>query len=861
MNELFIRLCAIAIFCFSLISFNAAAQLSVDGVPESFNITLKNATIIPVLELDSVHVEKRLKEDADFKIDNRFGVVQQVSVNIKEAGVKTDIPGKGTIWRYKIDSKDALSIGVFFKQFRLPQGARLFFYDPSKAYVQGAFSALNNNPENQLPIAEFPRRNLIIEYFEPLFSEFSGELVIGSLSQAYIDLNIVDTGLRIGVNCPQGANWQDVKNSVCLMTFHDFQNSYYCTGALINNVREDGTPYFLTANHCISTDYEAGNMITYWGFEGSSCASGDATIKKTLAGADLKAANSYSDFSLLILKENPSFDYSAYYAGWNVSGYAPASGVGIHHPEGAPKCIAIDNKQVMSYPYSTSWVDENGKVVSTTAENTHWSVVFSEGTTEEGSSGSPFFDQNKRIVGQLHGGSSGESLYGKLSLSWNYSSTYSKQLAHWLDPDNTGKKILDGFGNMAPKAAFYAEVQDVCSNTPVLFTDKSSNKPTQWRWRVSPASFQFAAGTDSTSENPRISFLKDGIYSVTLKASNQYGSDQLVQSDYISAKNKLDVSFYKAVQKDSTVCGCDLNAFPLIAKGAFLYNFQVSEKAKISTAVKSDTLLLTLNSSAIGGNSFDTWVKVTGTHGACSASDSILLHVIVQPNDNIKNAAVLRLGSNSGYSNRCATAETNEPAPTVLGCLVVDSWCPKLAGKSSVLDNSLWFSFIAPSNGKLTIDTKGFDDQIAVYDADSEADLLSTGRYKLVAANDDRSASDYTSELENLQLTPGKKYWLQVDGKNAAYGNIAIDLISNSLEVYPNPSPGNFNMVIANPVDGLAKVFVYSIQGQKIYEEQLPVSMTSNKFTLDLSGLASGMYMLNVQMNGYNHSKKLILKR
>jgi len=846
---------------FLVLSVNQSyAQLSVKGIPESFNQPLKNATIIPSLELDSIDANKLRKEDSDFRIDNRYGVVQPYTIDLKEAGVKTDIPGKGTIWQYKIDSKDALSIGVFFKQFRLPKGARLFFYDPSKSYLQGAFSALNNNPENQLPVAEFPRKDLIIEYFEPFFSEFSGELVIGSVSQAYVDLEALAT-TRIGINCPQGANWADAKNSVCLMTFSDTKYSYFCTGALVNNVREDGTPYFLTANHCISTDTEAGTLVTYFGYENSTCSSNDASKRKTLAGATLKSTNSYSDFSLLLLKEYPSTDYNPFYAGWNAAGDLPASGVGIHHPQGTPKCIAVDNSQVKSYPYSTSWTDDSGKVTSTTVANSHWWVVFSEGDTEAGSSGSPFFDQNKRIVGQLHGGGTGESLYGKLSLSWNYSSTNSKQLAHWLDPDNTGKKVMDGLGKVAPKAAFYAEVQDVCANTPVLFTDKSSNKPTQWLWRVSPASFQFAAGTDSISQNPKISFLKDGIYSVTLKASNQYGSDQLVQNNYISAKSKLDVSFYKAVQKDSTVCGCDLNAFPLIAKGAFSYNFQVSEKAKISTAVKSDTLLLTLNSSAIGGNSFDTWVKVTGTHGACSASDSILLHVIVQPNDNIKNAEALRLGSNSGYSNRCATAETNEPAPTVLGCLVVDSWCPKLAGKTSVLDNSLWFSFIAPSNGRLTIDTKGFDDQIAVYDADSEADLLTTGSYKLVAANDDRSASDNTSELENLQLTPGKKYWLQVDGKNAAYGNIAIDLISNSLEIYPNPSSGNFNMVIANPVDGLAKVFVFSIQGQKIYEEQLPVSMTSNKFTLDLSNLASGMYILNVQMNGYSHSKKLILKK
>ncbi len=857
LNFLFVKIVSL----FLLFATNKVyAQLSIEGIPESFNLSLKNATIIPSLELDSIHAEKLSKEDSDFKIDNRYGVVQQLSVNIKDAGVKTDIPEKGTLWQYEINSKEALSLGVFFKQYRLPEGARLFFYDPTKSYIQGAFSDLNNNSENQLPIADFPRKNLILEYFEPLSAKFPGELIIGSVSQAYVNLDAVAT-TRIGINCPQGADWQDVKNSVCLMTFSDSKNSYYCTGALINNVKEDGTPYFLTANHCISTDAEAGTLVTYFGYENSTCSSSDASKKKTLAGATLKSANSYSDFSLLLLKEYPSSDYNAFYAGWNVGGDLPASGVAIHHPEGTPKCIAIDNNTVKSYPYSTSWVDESGKVISTTSANTHWLVVFSAGDTEAGSSGSPLFDQDKRVVGQLHGGGDSESLYGKLSLSWNYSSTYTKQLAHWLDPDNTGKKTLDGLGKVAPKAAFYAEVQEVCASTPVLFTDKSTNQPTQWLWRVSPSSFQFTNGTDSTSQNPQISFLKDGIYSVTLKASNTYGSDQLVQNNYINAKSSLNVRFYQVSKTDTTICGCDLNAFPLIAQGAFTYNFSVSEKVKIDTAIKADTLFLTLNSSATGGSSFDTWVKVSGTHGSCSASDSILFHVIVQPNDNIKNAKALSLGSNSGYSNRCATTETSEPAPSATGCLVSNSWCPKLSGKTSVLDNSIWFSFIAPSTGLLTIDSKGFDDQIAVYSAESESDIKTTGNYTCIAANDDRSSSDYTAQLESLQLTPGKRYWLQVDGKNAAYGDLSIDLISNSLEIYPNPSDGVFNMVISNPVAGLANVCVYTILGQKVHEEQLAVSMTSNKFSIDLSNLPSGMYLLNVQMYGYNHSKKLILKR
>ncbi|HPR85778.1 MAG TPA: hypothetical protein PLG33_06990, partial [Prolixibacteraceae bacterium] len=283
---------AIAGLFFLAAFYRGEAQITVNDVPESFKLQLKSAAILPALELDSVQPSKMLKEDADFRIDNRFGVVQQFALNIKDAGLKTDIPGKGSIWQYEIDSKDAFSLGVFFKSFNLPKGARLYFYDPSKTLLRGAFSELNNNAEKRLPVAEFPSKKLIIEYFEPSSSEFSGEVVIGSVSQAYVDLNAVAT-TRIGINCPEGADWQNEKNSVCLMTFNDSKYSYYCSGALVNNVREDGTPYFLTANHCISTSSEASTLVTYFQYENSTCSSSDAKNNKTLAGATLKSTSTY----------------------------------------------------------------------------------------------------------------------------------------------------------------------------------------------------------------------------------------------------------------------------------------------------------------------------------------------------------------------------------------------------------------------------------------------------------------------------------------------------------------------------------------------------------------------------------------
>lgn len=554
-------------FFFAIYSFETTAQISIKGIPESFTLSLKKAVKIPVLKLDSVHVQLMLEDDQKFRIDNRYGVIQQCNINIKDTGVKTAVPGKGNIWQYKIESKNALSQGILFKTYNLPKEASIFIYDTSKSLLRGAFTELNNNSGHQLPIAEFQGNNLIIEYFEPSSPSFSGELVLGSVSQAYINFQSV-ASTRIGINCPSGNNWQIEKSSVCLMTYQDSRYSYFCTGSLINNVREDETPYFLSANHCISNEGQASSLITYFNFENSTCTSNDASHSHTLAGASFKSGNSGSDFSLLLLNEYPGINYHPFFAGWDANGKNPNSGVCIHHPDGTPKCIAIDIDTIISYSSSAQWTDEIGYVTLTTLPDTHWLVKFNQGNTESGSSGCPLFDENKHIVGQLHGGSKSESLFGKFLLSWDFATSYSNQLAHWLDPDNTGKKIIDGFGQIPPLANFSAELQEVCVNTPVLFSDQSTYRPSTWLWHVQPSSFGFTNGTDSTSKNPEIIFLEDGIYSVSLTAANKYGSNLMVQKNYILAKSKLDVRFLQA-GADSVVCGCDLNAFPIGCQWCF----------------------------------------------------------------------------------------------------------------------------------------------------------------------------------------------------------------------------------------------------------------------------------------------------
>jgi PKD repeat protein len=841
-------------FCLLIITlFNVQGQNFVPGIPESFLIKTKNATIIPQKKLNVINIDSLLELDKKNQISNRYGIIQSMSVDIKKEGARTEITGKGAIWRYEVMSTTTYSLGIQFASFHLPEGAKVYIYNETHEQLFGAFTNFNNNPEKQLAIAEFNGQNAIIEYFEPQNPEFSGTLKIGAISQAYKDIrSILQT--RIGINCPEGANWQDEKHAICHMTFHDNNGAYYCTGFLVNNVRQDGVPYFQTANHCINTSDDASTLITYFNYEESTCTSNDANPNfQTLSGAKLKATNGLTDFSLLLLNEFPPDSYSAYYAGWDISDRNPKNGTCIHHPDAAPKCIAIDSDPPFTYPFSILWIYDNN-VALTSAPNTHWRVVFDQGDIEKGSSGAPLFDDNKKVIGQLHGGNNNASFFGKNSVSWNYSVASNQQLGVWLDPDKSGKQTLDGaYIRFKPKAAFTTLLNKVCVGATVKLINMSKFNPTKWDWTITPSGYEYINGTTSSSISPEVVFKNEGNYSVSLITTNSYDADTLTIKDYIVVNNNIQVSMSN-IPMDSILCGKSAIKYPIKASGAIQYEFSVEKTDKINYSIKSDSLFLTLKPYNEKDGSFDSWVKVTGTFGLCKSSDSALLKIVFQPNDNIKNAVRLWPGRNGSYSNQCATVEENEPHPPLGDCYLDSSKC---FGSGDVLKNTIWFTFTGPSSGKVTIDTHGFDNRVAVYDAVFYTNDLPY--YGIFAANEGRSSTDRTSMIENLSVVPGKVYWLQMDGASGETGVCTIDLLTNSLDVLPNPSHGQFDVIISTDQVGSATLEIFSLVGKLILKRNLDVIEDSKRFSFDLSTFPQGLYILKANLNGSFMKAKLMI--
>ncbi len=102
----------------------------------------------------------------------------------------------------------------------------------------------------------------------------------------------------------------------------------------------------------------------------------------------------------------------------------------------------------------------------------YWSATANGwGVTEGGSSGSPLFDNNGRIIGSLTGGMAAcepggngsgtgpdqPDYYGKFAYSWDQNGAESaQQLKYWLDPINSGVTYLGGI-NSNLTAAFEAD--------------------------------------------------------------------------------------------------------------------------------------------------------------------------------------------------------------------------------------------------------------------------------------------------------------------------------------------------------------------------------------------------------------------
>ncbi|MDR1380352.1 MAG: hypothetical protein LBJ47_02620 [Tannerella sp.] len=453
--------------------FPLAAQISEGGLPPSFahGQELRSAPAPVEIPVD-FRIADLMEDDRQrTRVGSPVRIARLIPVDytMDSDARSVALPGGAVVRQLRLRADSAVAIMLYYDEFHIPPGGRLFIYSSDRTQLLGAYTH-RTHPSGGPFATEFVAGNdLILEYVEAAAGDDRPRIRISDIGYAY-DADLVQgiaSGVStraqsgscmVNVNCEEGEAWQNEKKGVC-HTVQRVQNySYLCSGALMNNTAEDFRPLILTARHCgcLDSDDECASerdfqqWMFYFHKELENCSSNSRPLEqRTMTGCRLLARTmmqGQSDGMLLELNAAIPDDYDVYYNGWDRRDFPAESGVGIHHPHGDFKKISTYTDVAGDGTFNAE--DFQGERYA------HWNVSFVEtenghSMMEGGSSGSPLFNENKLVVGTLTGGSSscenlwGTNLYGKLSHHWDRYGT-DAAMAPWLDPLNLGAETCRG---------------------------------------------------------------------------------------------------------------------------------------------------------------------------------------------------------------------------------------------------------------------------------------------------------------------------------------------------------------------------------------------------------------------------------
>ncbi len=234
-------------------------------------------------------------------------------------------------------------------------------------------------------------------YFVSILVFDTGVVAEGTITAA-VETDAADC--HLDVNCyPE---WSSSATGVAMIVFETSEGSFACSGTLLNNRRQDLTPYFLTAAHCVATEEEARSVTAFWSYQTRTC-NGDlpdlrsvprtegARLLSTLGGAG------HPDGDMTLLQLEGDLPDGIVFQGWDAAPQPVGAQVtGIHHP-------GSDDWGFFKRISFGQIIPEAG---SGTSDDAYFFVSYpvGQGYTEPGSSGSAIFSNSETVVGALSGG-------------------------------------------------------------------------------------------------------------------------------------------------------------------------------------------------------------------------------------------------------------------------------------------------------------------------------------------------------------------------------------------------------------------------------------------------------------------------
>ncbi|KWW26690.1 MAG: Lysyl endopeptidase, partial [bacterium P3] len=490
----------VAILFFSLTSLVVYSQVTktyfsdstaIKNIIKEKNLSLENT---PTYTMPKFDLDKLMEEDKrldSYDVPYRFGKAFDVSYSLED-GVWQDCED-GRIWSISFSSRKAQSLNFVLNDFFIPNGAKLFITNKSQNVLYGPVCNKNIGKNGFFLTDIIPGDEAMFFLYEPKSEKGKSNLTIKRIVHGYRFFSDSEYLGNDGASAPCNINvacrpsFEKESHAIGLVLL----SSGYelCSGSLLMTTDMSFKPYFLTAFHCIDIDNDfelsnaeisaAENWMFMFNYKKKECDGNILANSFTYNSANFKSAWYCTDFALMEIADSLQNNLELSWLGWDRTGNVPTSGNCIHHPCGDVMKINTVNSSFGT----SSW---NG-------DNNHWYINWDEGITQGGSSGAPFLNQNKLVVGQNHGKAVSQNHLplcdrkrsdgGKFHLSWTGGQTNSTRLSNWLDPENTNSLICQT--HSSAELLSISGPEHPCGTT----TYSVANLPTGYTvdWSIAPA--------------------------------------------------------------------------------------------------------------------------------------------------------------------------------------------------------------------------------------------------------------------------------------------------------------------------------------------------------------------------------------
>ncbi len=357
---------------------------------------------------------------------------------------------------------------------------------------------------------------------------------------------------------------------------------------------------------------------------------------------------------------------------------------------------------------------------------------------------------------------------------------------------------------VAPTAMFSASPDYTCAGNTVTLTDQTQNTPSSWAWTISPNTFNYVNGTSASSQNPEVQFTASGTYSITLVATNAFGSDTEVQSSAVTISNGSAIPLVEDFENFWTPVG-----------------WQILDFDADNTWDKANNI-----QGALGGTTDAAWMNNYNYNNPGEEDELVTLPIDLT---NATSAALTFDVAYAPYDNNNRFDGLRVDVSTDCGA----TFTPSTYNKSGATLGT------APATASLWAPTGSSQWR------NESLDLTPYLGNKIVISFVNTNGNGNNLFVDNVNIT----------------GIVGIeDDVQSMIQIYPNPNDGQFRLEIGELGVGTSSLSVVDMTGREVFRKDIEGNGNNFSTDLDLRRLSNGVYYLEVRSEAGRQVRKLVIE-